>query len=230
MKGKGEKEEEESKPIFTPGMIFQDVAFEQMSEGSFIEYNRLTGQTGTRSFIIHDGLEYKSIKKLPWPSVCLPPLTEESEDPLTKEQLKEKFAARRFQGEYGNSERLFDEVKEFWQRHLDVSNPLLYDVYTCFTLMTWRTEDFKVVPYLFYLGPMASGKSRALECLHALCFRSIMASSVSAAVIFRVLEAWHPTLLLDEAEVYRPGRHDRMSGSFERWLQKRASCATHGKS
>jgi hypothetical protein len=195
------EDKEESKPVFTPGMFFQDVAFEQIGEGSFIEYNRLTGQTGTRSFIIHDGLEYRPIRKLPWPSACLP-VVAETEDTLNKEQLVAKLKARSFNGEYGDSERLFNEVKEFWMRHVDVSNPLLYDVFSAFTLMTWRIEDFKVVPYLFYLGPMASGKSRALEILHFLCYRAIMASSVSAAVIFRVLEAWHPTLLLDEAEVY----------------------------
>src|SRR5208337_2205414 len=51
-------------------------------------------------------------------------------------------------------------------------------------------------------GPLASGKTRALECLCKLCYRSIMASSLSAAALFRALEAWHPTLLLDETEIY----------------------------
>src|SRR5208283_429746 len=35
-----------------------------------------------------------------------------------------------------------------------------------------------------------------------LCYRSIMSSSITAAAVFRVLEAWHPTLLLDETEIY----------------------------
>lgn len=30
-----------------------------------------------------------------------------------------------------------------------------------------------------------------------------MAASMSAASLFRALEAWHPTLLLDETEIYR---------------------------
>lgn len=86
--------------------------------------------------------------------------------------------------------------------HLDVADDTLYDVYSCFVLASWRPEDFNVVPYLFFLGPLASGKTRALECFHRLCYRAVMASSMSAASLFRALEAWHPTLLLDETEVY----------------------------
>jgi hypothetical protein len=164
-------------------------------------YDRRSGEIKTNSLLTLDGTAYVPLRRLPWPSASLPEVPEQ-EDPLTKEQLIQKLAAGKFQGEYGDNERLFAEVKEFLMRHLDVSNPLYFDVYSAFVLLTWRVEDWRVVPYLFFLGPMASGKSRALECLHMLCFRSIMASSVSAAVIFRVLEAWHPTLLLDEAEVY----------------------------
>jgi len=72
-------------------------------------------------------------------------------------------------------------------------------------MATWRPEDFTVVPYQFFLGPLASGKSRALECFHRLCYRGIMSTSMSAASLFRALEAWHPTLLLDETEVYMRG-------------------------
>jgi hypothetical protein len=53
-----------------------------------------------------------------------------------------------------------------------------------------------------FLGPLASGKTRGLECLKFLGYRSILASSMSAATIFRTLEAWHCLLLLDETEIY----------------------------
>jgi hypothetical protein len=101
-----------------------------------------------------------------------------------------------------SEEQLFNEIRNFFVDHLDVANELLYDVYACFVLASWRPEDFTVVPYLFFLGPLASGKTRALECFQRLCYRSIMATSMSAASLFRALEAWHPTLLLDETEIY----------------------------
>ena len=99
-------------------------------------------------------------------------------------------------------EQLYQDIRAFIVEHLDVANDLFYDVYSCFVLATWRSEDFKVVPYIFFLGPLASGKTRGLECFHRLCYRSILSASMTAASIFRALEAWHPTLLLDETEIY----------------------------
>jgi hypothetical protein len=194
------EKEEEPKPIATPGRVFEDVIFEQI-EGSFLQYDRATQQTSIRNLIVHEETAYKPLEKIPWPTASLPEVPE-SEDPLTKEQLIQKLAARRFQGEYGDSEHLFNEVKAFFMEHLDVRNELLYDVYAAFVLMTWRTEDFKVVPYQMFLGPLASGKTRGLECFRYLAYRALSSVTMSAASIFRSLEIWHCTLLLDETEVY----------------------------
>jgi hypothetical protein len=173
-------EEERHKPVSTPGMAFQDVIFEQTSKDSYLVYGRIEGKflicnDVWRSYS-RDDTEYIPLRRLPWPTAYLP--SDESE------------------------ERLFNEIRQFFLDHLDVANESLYDVYSCFVMASWRLEDFTVVPYLFFLGPMSSGKTRALECFHRLCYRSIMATSMSAASLFRALEAWHPTLLLDETEIY----------------------------
>jgi len=133
--------------------------------------------TGPWQYFDYNDVRYVPLQRLPWPSVHLPK-------------------------DYETEEQLFNEIREFFVRHLDVRNALLYDVYASFVMASWRPEDFTVVPYLFFLGPLASGKTRALECFHRLCYRAIMATSMSAASLFRALEAWHPTLLLDETEIY----------------------------
>jgi len=38
--------------------------------------------------------------------------------------------------------------------------------------------------------------------LHRLCYRGILAGNISAAALFRSCEQWHPTLFLDETEIY----------------------------
>ena len=194
-------EKQEEKPVLTPGKIWPDIIMEQLAEDMFLVYDRQTGNVETKYHVIHEGLMYKPLQKIPWPACCLP-LEVESEEPITKEQFIRSLQARRFQGEYGDPKQLFNELKTFFERHLDVPEPLLYDVYAAWVMMTWRAEDFTVSPYLFFLGPLASGKTRGLEALAGLAYRSIMASSISAAAIFRVLETWHPTLFLDETEIY----------------------------
>lgn len=173
---------DELETVSSPGMAFPDVIFEQAANGYYIVWDRLqkcfrVNPNGPWSHFDYNGVRYIPLQRLPWLSVNIPK-------------------------EYESEEQLFQEVREFFVKHLDVRNPLLYDVYAAFVLASWRPEDFTVVPYLFFLGPLASGKTRALECFHRLCYRAIMATSMSAAACFRALEAWHPTLLLDETEVY----------------------------
>ena len=175
-----EAEEERTRP--TPGFATQQVVFEQVEGGHFLVWDRIeekfivNSNDVWRSYTI-EGTHYIPLQRLPWPSVTTIEF-------------------------YQNEEQLFNNVKQFFTDHLDVQNELFYDIYTAFVLASWRVEDFKVVPYLFFLGPLSSGKTRALECLQRLCYRGILATSLSAASLFRALEAWHPTLFLDESEIY----------------------------
>ncbi|MEM3628874.1 MAG: hypothetical protein QXE06_05840 [Candidatus Bathyarchaeia archaeon] len=167
--------------VVTPGLALQDLVFEQTDTGAYIVYNRherkfLVADNPWNTFT-HNDIRYIPLKRVPWPTAHIPK-------------------------EYGSEEALFNRVKKFFIEHLDVANELMYDVYAAFVLASWLPENFTVVPYLFFLGPLASGKTRALECFHRLCYRSIMATSMSAASLFRALEAWHPTILLDETEIY----------------------------
>ncbi|MEM0058602.1 MAG: hypothetical protein QXG09_07035 [Candidatus Bathyarchaeia archaeon] len=167
--------------IVTPGLALQDIIFEQTDTGAYIVYNRheqkfLVADNPWNTFT-HNDTRYVPLKRVPWPTAHIPK-------------------------DYTSEEALFNQVKKFFIEHLDVANELMYDVYAAFVLASWIPENFTVVPYLFFLGPLASGKTRALECFHRLCYRSIMATSMSAASLFRALEAWHPTILLDETEIY----------------------------
>jgi hypothetical protein len=55
------------------------------------------------------------------------------------------------------------------------------------------------------------GKTMLLETIKALCCRGLAASNISAAALFRGLEAWSPTLLIDEADTFLPG-NDELRG------------------
>lgn len=170
-----------NRTIVTPGLALQDLIFEQTDTGAYVVYNRLEQKFLVKNnpwnTVAYNDTRYIPLKRIPWPTAHIPK-------------------------DYESEEALFERIKNFFIEHLDVANELMYDVYAAFVLASWLPENFTVVPYLFFLGPLASGKTRALECFHRLCYRSIMATSMSAASLFRALEAWHPTILLDETEVY----------------------------
>lgn len=81
-------------------------------------------------------------------------------------------------------------------------------------LHSWAIEAADYSPRLVIRSPTRRcGKSLLLEFLHALCRRPLMASSVTGSVIFRVVEAKAPVLLLDEADTYLR-EHAELRGTF----------------
>ena len=103
--------------------------------------------------------------------------------------------------DYGTLEELYDRVYEFIHEHADLTDETYYHVATAFILTTWRREDFDAVPYLMFLGEFASGKTRMLEILHALCYRPVRTSSISSAALVRLVQKHNATLLIDETDI-----------------------------
>ena len=103
---------------------------------------------------------------------------------------------------YGTTEELWSEVRGFIWDHLDIEIDGLYDVMTAWVLVSWVIDRFDSIGYLHFHGPKNSGKTRGLDLLQYLCFRPLLSPSASGAALFRALDAYHPTFLLDEFEMY----------------------------
>jgi len=67
--------------------------------------------------------------------------------------------------------------------------------------LTWFVDNIHVAPMAIITAPeMRCGKSLLLAILGKLSKRAITASGISPAALFRTIEAWTPTLLIDEAD------------------------------
>jgi hypothetical protein len=74
------------------------------------------------------------------------------------------------------------------------------------TLSTYTLDASDVAPILAVCSPeKRCGKSRLLTLLLYLCRRPLPASNVTGPVVFRVIEKWSPTLLIDEADSFIDG-------------------------
>jgi hypothetical protein len=63
-------------------------------------------------------------------------------------------------------------------------------------------RDIKAsTPYILFLGPWRSGKTRALETLEVLSYRAVRVVDPSEASLFRSIELFRPTLLIDESQI-----------------------------
>jgi hypothetical protein len=121
---------------------------------------------------------------------------------------------------YESTEKLFEEIKECLFKYLETPKPEDLTIISAFIMLSWIIEKFETTPYLFFYGIFESGKSRALEMLHQLCFRAWLASDITPANLFRPIESWKPTLLLDESETFisRPEIIGLLNSGYKRGL------------
>ena len=75
--------------------------------------------------------------------------------------------------------------------------------------MTWFIDVVQVAPLAVITSPeRRCGKTQLLSLLGRLSARAITASNISPAALFRAIEAWSPTLLIDEADSFMKDNED----------------------
>lgn len=93
---------------------------------------------------------------------------------------------------------LSDTVKRFIVCHSTTA-----DTVALWAAMTWFIDVIQVAPLAVITAPeKRCGKSQLLFLLGKLCCRPITASNISPAALFRTIDAWKPTLLIDEADAF----------------------------
>jgi len=101
-----------------------------------------------------------------------------------------------------DKKKLWKAIKRFLYKSVELPDDRLYTVLTAWIFATWINEVWAVVPYVFFVGVKASGKTRGLEALQMLAFRGKMSISSTAPALFRSIEEFNCVPFLDEAEVY----------------------------
>lgn len=173
-------DEDEQPTKFSPGFYKNKFLFEQIDGQQFVSNSLSPSETSkpkTTDNITIDGVTYTPLQNCPWP--------------LAKDAVI-----------YDDLKTLWKETRSFIYEHLFLPEEALYDVATAWVTSTWIHEVWPVVPYIFFYGPVASGKTRGLETLQRISYRGILASNISAAAIYRTIQEWHPILFLDETEIY----------------------------
>ena len=99
-----------------------------------------------------------------------------------------------------NLQELFQQIKAHINKYLEL--PQYYDdISALYVLLSWVYEFAPSLPYLRVLGDWGSGKTRYLEVVGSVCFRPTFASgALTAAPIFRILDMYRGTLVMDEAD------------------------------
>ncbi|MBT3720252.1 hypothetical protein HN827_08765 [archaeon] len=103
--------------------------------------------------------------------------------------------------DYDSDVNLQNHIKKFIHKWLDIpSDVLQFAVWNI--LMSWVYELFHTINYLRALGDTGTGKSRFLDALGVLHYKSISTSgATTSAPVFRIIDKWKGSLIIDEADL-----------------------------
>lgn len=103
--------------------------------------------------------------------------------------------------EFENQQILLKEIQSYIHKYLAVSE-FFEKICTYYVLFSWIYDDFKELPYLRGLGDYGTGKSRFLKIVGSICYHPIFTSgATTVSPIFRMLNDFQGTLVLDEADL-----------------------------
>jgi hypothetical protein len=102
---------------------------------------------------------------------------------------------------YGNDTELIKDITDFVHKYLEISEP--YEkLVPYYVLFSWIYDNFRELPYLRAIGDYGCGKSRFLKVIGSLCYKPIFTvGATTPAPIFRILDSFRGTLILDEADM-----------------------------
>jgi hypothetical protein len=102
---------------------------------------------------------------------------------------------------YGSEAKLIEEIQNLIHTYLEVS-PFYEKIATHYVLFTWMYDKFNELPYLRAIADFGQGKSRFLKTIGSLCYRPMITmGATTIAPIFRILNQFRGTFILDEADL-----------------------------
>lgn len=83
---------------------------------------------------------------------------------------------------------------------------------TLWILFTWAIEAMQIAPIACITAPeKRCGKTQLLTLIGELCYKPLPTSNISSAALFRAIDYWKPTLLIDEADAFLKNNEDLRS-------------------
>jgi len=103
---------------------------------------------------------------------------------------------------------LLDEIAATFRRYVVL--PKHTDTVAALWVLNTYVHDASYhSPMIILTSPeKRCGKTTALNVFMAVCNRPLPASNVSGAVVFRAIEKWHPTLMIDEVDSFLADKED----------------------
>ena len=112
--------------------------------------------------------------------------------------------------DYHSVEVLFRDIQDYIHKYVAVSK--IYEkIASFYVLLSWIYDNFNVLPYLRARGEAGCGKTTFIRTVGSICYRPIFtAGATTTAPLFRMIEKYQGTLVLDEADFQNSDMHSQV--------------------
>jgi len=119
--------------------------------------------------------------------------------PIEDDLLKKSFIILPEKTEgYGTVAQLDTEMKEYINTWMEVNENHL-EILPGYIRLTWIADKLNTIPYLRAIAEFGQGKTRYLDTIGGICRKPMFCGgAVTVAPIFRIMDKWKGTLILDE--------------------------------
>lgn len=169
-------------------------------------------------------LEYESVrieqaKLLGWRTTVLDVEVKKAQSDDAAERTNFPFPTIEPYPEPINPAQLLDEVSSSVRKYI-VLDPEQADAAALWVALTWFIQHMDLAPLAIINAPeKACGKTQLLTVIGYMSNRPLPASNASSSAIFRAVEKWKPTMLVDEADTFfkdNPELQGMVNAGYER--------------
>jgi len=97
-------------------------------------------------------------------------------------------------------ENLYQIVKHLLMRYLEFPSEAHYGLVSVWVIATYFAHLFPAFPFLLFLGPKETGKSKTLEIMELLAFNAVKVKTVTEAALCDTTNGLKGTVVFDQAE------------------------------
>lgn len=107
-----------------------------------------------------------------------------------------------------NGHELLNSIEQVINNHI-ACEPQTRTASALWILYTWAIDAMQIAPIACITAPeKRCGKTQLLTLIGELCYKPLPTSNISSPAMYRAIEEWKPTLLIDEADTFLKENED----------------------
>jgi hypothetical protein len=178
--------------------IADEALFTVIGGISDAEYDRMLGNFATKAGLTKRTLNSERKQRL---KVEFDETEEVEVISEAKQKMLDFFGVPEIADDEQSTDLLLQEMVDLIERHVALQR---YQTVTiaAWILSSYLYDSFNIFPRLGIISPMKRcGKTTLLETIAGICNKPLPTANISAAAVFRTLETYSPTLMIDEADI-----------------------------